>query len=102
MESVIDIDNNALDFIKQQSAVVTIRLSPRHGCCGGLANLAVAEARSPDKPERYQHHVQDGISIYIAPELANENLRVGVEGWWKLRRLYVDGVAVKSKCNADH
>lgn len=97
MDDVIDIDSDAKAFIKQQGGVVTIRLSPRHGCCGGLANLAVAEARYPNDIQHFQHHIQDDISVYIAPELANENLRVGAEGWWKLRRLYVDGVAVKSK-----
>lgn len=97
MDDVIDIDSDAKAFIKQQGGVVTIRLSPRHGCCGGLANLAVAEAHYPDDIQHFQHHNQDDISVYIAPELTNENLRVGAEGWWKLRRLYVDGVAVKSK-----
>lgn len=91
MKDVIDIDSNAVEFIKQQGGVVTVRLSPRHGCCGGLANLAVAETRLPDDVHNYQHHTQDGISIYIAPELAAQGLRIGVEGWWKLRHLYVDG-----------
>ncbi|EHJ92242.1 hypothetical protein KUC_2187 [Vreelandella boliviensis LC1] len=63
-----------------------------------MAAVAGAPAgRSPDESQRYQHHIQDDISIHIAPELANENLRIGAEGWWKLRRLYVDGVAVQSK-----
>lgn len=95
MNHVIDIDSNAVDFIKQQGGVVTVRLSPRHGCCGGLANLAVAEAHPPDAPQQLQHHIQGGISIYIAPELAAQGMRIGVEGWWKLRHLYVDGVAIQ-------
>lgn len=95
MNHVIDIDSNAVDFIKQQGGVVTVRLSPRHGCCGGLANLAVAEAHPPDAPQQFQHHIQGGISIYIAPELADQGMRIGVEGWWKLRHLYVDGVAIQ-------
>ncbi|MBR2514344.1 MAG: hypothetical protein IKE45_10040 [Halomonas sp.] len=97
MNHVIDIDNNAIDFIKQQGGVVTVRLSPRRGCCGGLANLAVAEAQPPDDPRHYHHHTQDSISIYIAPELAAQGLRIGVEGWWKLRHLYVDGADIHSK-----
>lgn len=35
MSHVIDIDSNAVAFIKQQGGSVTVRLSPRHGCCGG-------------------------------------------------------------------
>ncbi|EGP20243.1 CC/Se motif family (seleno)protein [Halomonas sp. TD01] len=91
MSHVIDVDSNAVDFITQQGGVVTVRLSTRHGCCGGLTNLAVAEARYPDDAHHYQHHTQDSISIYITPELAAQGLRIGVEGWWKLRHLYVDG-----------
>lgn len=97
MNSVIEIDDSALDFIKQQGGVITIRLSPKHGCCGGSANLAVAEARCPDETQTYLHHIQDDIAIYIVPVLTNENLRIGTEGWWKFRRLYVDGIAVQSK-----
>lgn len=96
MDNVIDISNNALDFIKQRGGIVTIRLSPRHSCCGGLTNVAVAEARYPDAPQHYQHHMQDSISIYIAPDLAAQGLRIDVEGWWKLRRLYVDGAALSA------
>ncbi|MGM0833197.1 MAG: CC/Se motif family (seleno)protein [Pseudomonadota bacterium] len=97
MKHVIEIDSDAIDFIKQQGSAVTVRLSPRHGCCGGLANLAVAEAQSPNATQHYQHHVQENISIYIAPELAHQGLRIGVEGWWKFRHLYVDGTVIQSK-----
>ncbi|RUR33910.1 hypothetical protein ELY33_01345 [Vreelandella andesensis] len=96
MSNVIDIDSNAVAFIKQQGGVVTVRLSPRHVCCGGIANLAVAEARLPDNTQHFQHHIQDDISVYITPDLAAQGLRIGVEGWWKLRHLYVDGAAIQS------
>ncbi|CAN0551593.1 unnamed protein product [Ectocarpus sp. 12 AP-2014] len=97
MDSVIDIDNSALAFIKDNGGTVTIRLSPRYGCCGGSANIAVAEAHQPDNAKQFQRHVQNDVTIYIVPELINAGLHVGVEGWWKLRHLYVDGVAAKPK-----
>jgi hypothetical protein len=96
MNHVIEIDSDAVDFIKQQGGAVTVRLSPRHGCCGGFANLAVAEAHYPEDIQHYQHHIQDSVSIYIDPGLANQGLRIGVEGWWKLRHLYVDGTALSA------
>lgn len=91
MDSVIDIDGNALDFIKQQGGIVTIRLSPKHGCCGGLANVAVAEAKQPTDPAPYQQHRYQDITLFIDPALVGQGLSVNIEGWWKLRHLYVDG-----------
>lgn len=94
MDNVIYIDSNAVDFIKQQGGVVTIRYSPRHGCCGGVTNVAVAEASSPADPSRYQHHRYKDITLFIDPMLVCQGLRVNVEGWWKLRHLYVDGLPI--------
>ncbi|MBR9906320.1 MAG: hypothetical protein GYB15_22165 [Gammaproteobacteria bacterium] len=91
MSSAIDIGSKALDFIQQRGGVLTVRLSPRHGCCGGLANVAVAEASAPKDPSLYQRHSDEDITLFIATELAYQGLRVDVEGFWKLRHLYVDG-----------
>ncbi|TVP44208.1 MAG: hypothetical protein EA345_15745 [Halomonas sp.] len=95
MKHVIDIDSQAVVYIQEKGGTVTVRLSPRHGCCGGSANIVVAEAGHPNDPKHLQRYVQDGITLYIAPELANENLHIGVDGWWKLRRLYVDGLPLQ-------
>ncbi|MDN6321664.1 MAG: hypothetical protein L0J73_03190 [Halomonas sp.] len=97
MDNVIDIDTSAAAFIKQQGGVVTVRLSPRHGCCGGLANVAVAEASAPKDPALYQRHSYRDITLFIAPELVNQGLSVNVEGWWKLRHLYVDTSPLRSR-----
>lgn len=91
MDNVIDISSNALDFIKQLGGIVTVRLSPKYGCCGGRANIAVAEASTPANPALYQRHCDEDITLFIAQELAYQGLRVDVEGFWKLRHLYVDG-----------
>ncbi|NYS79803.1 MULTISPECIES: CC/Se motif family (seleno)protein [Halomonadaceae] len=91
MLEIIDVSDAAKAFIKQQGGVVTVRLSPRHGCCGGLANVAVAEASAPKNPSLYQRHSDEDITLFIATELAYQGLRVDVEGVWKLRHLYVDG-----------
>lgn len=91
MDRVIDIDSSALDFIKQQGGVVTVRLSPKHGCCGGLVHVTVAEANQPPDPALYQHHRYQDITLFIDPTLVGQGLSVKVEGWWKLRHLYVEG-----------
>lgn len=87
MDNVIDIGSNALDFIKQQGGVVTVRLSPRYGCCGGLANVAVVEASTPAYPSIYQRHRYEGVTLFIDPALVGQGLSINVEGWWKLRHL---------------
>lgn len=65
MGSVIDIDNNALAFIKENGGAITVRLSPRHGCCGGSTNIAVAEAHQPDNAKQFQRYVQNDVTVYI-------------------------------------
>lgn len=95
MDSVIDIDNNALDFIKQHGGVVTVRFSPKHGCCGGLTNVAVAETNSPSDATLYQRHRYQNITLFIDPALAYQGLNVEVEGLWKLRHLYINGLPLQ-------
>ncbi|WP_336274327.1 CC/Se motif family (seleno)protein [Vreelandella indica] len=90
MLEIIDVSDAAKAFIKQHGGVATVRLSPRHGCCGGLANVAVAETSSPNDPAPYQRHSDQAIILFIDPALACQGLRVDVEGFWKLRHLYVE------------
>ncbi|GEN28775.1 hypothetical protein HVA01_24210 [Halovibrio variabilis] len=97
MGDAIDITSSAKAFIKQQGGVMTVRLSPRHGCCGGLANVAVAEATSPADPSLYHRHCDEDLTLFIAPALVGQGLRVDVEGFWKLRHLYVDGAALSAR-----
>ncbi|MDR5891823.1 CC/Se motif family (seleno)protein [Halomonas mongoliensis] len=87
----IAISRRAREFIQRKGGAVTVRLSPRHGCCGGMASLAVADAVAPDDPSRYRRIEQDGLTLFIAPELADEGLIVDLEGWGIFRHLYVDG-----------
>ena len=87
----IVISRRAREFIQRKGGAVTVRLSPRHGCCGGMASLAVADAVAPDDPQAYRRVGLDGLTLFIAPELADEGLQVGLEGWGIFRHLYVDG-----------
>lgn len=95
MPEIIEVSDAAKAFIKQQGGVVTVRLSPRHGCCGGLANVAVAEANIPTDPSLYQSHRYQNITLFIDPALIGQGLSINIEGWWKLRHLYVDGLTLQ-------
>ncbi|MCH4812060.1 CC/Se motif family (seleno)protein [Vreelandella neptunia] len=96
MGHVINIDSNALAFIKERGGTTTVHLSTRQECCGGSASVAVAHACHPVNPQHFHCYNQDNVTIYISPELTNENLRLGIDGWWKLRRLYIDGAPIKA------
>ncbi|WP_299312127.1 CC/Se motif family (seleno)protein [uncultured Halomonas sp.] len=91
----IAISRRAREFIQRKGSVVTVRLAPRHGCCGGMASLAVADAVEPDDPAGYRHLEREGIRVYLAPELVDEGLSVDLGGWGIFRHLYVDGAPLK-------
>ena len=95
-ENPIEITSAAAAHINGNGGVVTVRLAPRHGCCGGVASLAIAETRAPDVPADYVSFDLGNIRLFMAHELVGEGLRIDCEGWWKLRRLYVDGAAVQT------
>lgn len=95
MDDAIEITSSAKAFIRQQGGVVTVRFSPRYGCCGGSASVAVAEASSPADPSPYQRYCDQAITLFIDPALAHQRLRVDIEGFWKLRHLYVDGASAR-------
>ncbi|HBM27363.1 hypothetical protein NH398_06635 [Halomonas sp. CnH100-B] len=96
MNPIIDIEETAAAFIKQQGGVVTVRCSPRHGCCGGTSRIAIAETHAPDDTSAFESHFLEGVWLWVAPELARQGLRLRVEGWWKLQRLFVDGAPLRA------
>ncbi|MGQ4877428.1 CC/Se motif family (seleno)protein [Billgrantia sp. LNSP4103-1] len=89
----IEVTARAREWLQQQGGVATLRLSPRHGCCGGGADIAVAEAGPPDAPARYTRLELEGLTLYIDPTLIDQGLRVDVEGFLGLRHLFVDGAS---------
>jgi hypothetical protein len=87
----LDVTARAREWLQEKGGVATVRLSPRHGCCGGGANIAVAEAHAPDKPERYTRLAFEGITLYIDPTLVDQGLQVDVEGFLGIKKLFVEG-----------
>ncbi len=81
----------ARDWVRRHGGVLTLRATPRHGCCGGRAALPAAEARAPDAPEDYAVDNIDGVTVYRAQALAEGPYRIDLEGFWRWRRLTVEG-----------
>ncbi len=81
----------AVDHLAGRSLV--LRVSPRHGCCGGQALLPVAEVGPPARPADY-HTLQAGeVTCFVDPRLTD-----AVAGWTvdtigigRWRRLHLDG-----------
>ncbi|SFT84091.1 CC/Se motif family (seleno)protein [Halomonas saccharevitans] len=87
----IEVSDRAREWLKRKGGVGTVRLSPRHGCCGGRADIAVAEARTPDAPEHFTRLEREDVVLYIDPMLVDQSLTLDVEGFRGLRHLFVDG-----------
>lgn len=70
---------------------MTLRASPRHGCCGGHAAVPVAEAGSPKAREDYTEQEIDGVRVHLQRGLDSGPYRIELEGFLSLRRLVVVG-----------
>ncbi|MDT8878548.1 CC/Se motif family (seleno)protein [Halomonas saccharevitans] len=90
----IEISDRAREWLRKHGGVAMVRLSPRHGCCGGRADIAVAEARTPDAPEYFTRLERDDVVLYIDPTLVDQGLTLDVEGFRGLRHLFVDGASL--------
>lgn len=92
------IDAGAVDWIQRHGGVVTLRRSPRHGCCGGTALLPVAETRTPATIDDWIKRQIDGVTVYIDRDLAarTEPLTIRAEGFRQWRRLFVENHATQS------
>jgi len=89
----IEVTPRAREWLRRKGGVATVRLSPRHGCCGGRADIAVAEARPPDWPERYVRLELEGVTLHVDSTLVDQQLTVDVEGFLGLGHLFVAGAS---------
>lgn len=81
-------------YLQRQGGALTIRSSPRHGCCGGTVALPVAEAGAPRDPAAYEVEEHEGVRVYIERDLrdaADGPLQIALEGFGPWRRLWVSG-----------
>ena len=65
----IRITPEARRWLDDHGGEVTLRPSPRHGCCGGTAEVPVAEARRPDRPEDYDAVQVEGVRVHVSRTL---------------------------------
>ncbi len=81
-----------------------IRVSPRHGCCGGHALLPVAEVGTPDDPDGYRTEAVDGVVCFIDPTLGDDlgDWTIEVYGIGRWKRLQIDGAEGLDPVTHDH
>lgn len=87
------IDAKSAAYIRTQGAALTIRQSPRHGCCGGTVLLPIAELGSPPSAAGWHVYQQEGISIYLSGDLAlaeGAQLRIGVDRLLGLHNVWLE------------
>lgn len=89
--SELTISAAACTWLQQNGGVLTVRLSVRHGCCGGSAAVPVAEARRPDDERQFLKADVGGVKTLIAPELRDVPLSIDIDGVRGLCRLSVQG-----------
>ncbi|WP_018864025.1 CC/Se motif family (seleno)protein [Thioalkalivibrio sp. ARh3] len=81
----------AREWLAGQGGEVVLRLSKRHGCCGGQAAVPVAEPGAPRNADGHSEREIDGIRVHLADGLGRGPYRIDVEGLFRWRRLVVEG-----------
>ena len=82
----------ATQWVADRGGALTLRASPRHGCCGGTASLPVAEPGRPDDPADWSMRTVDGVAVYLDRALTGQEgpFIVRAEGFLGWRRLFVE------------
>jgi hypothetical protein len=87
----------ATAYLERHGSALTIRSSPRHGCCGGTVGVPVAEPGSPADTAAFDALESDGVRVYVERGLVTSDddpITVGVDGFGPLRRLWVQGLDI--------
>ena len=88
----VTVTPEAAAFARARGGALTLRRTPRHGCCGGTVSLAVAEAAAPPDPAGFARHDFDDLAVFVEPGLTDEGpLSVGLDRLLGLRSLFVEG-----------
>src|SRR5690554_1551613 len=88
----IQIHSDAKQYIVEHGGHAYVRPSPRHGCCGGTANVPVVNLGRPRAMSEYRSVQTDGIIVHIHEEIVfSKSLVVGVGGFGRWKRLWVEG-----------
>ncbi len=91
----LTLSGDAIAYLAEHGRAVTVRSSPRHGCCGGTVAVPIAEVGAPVSTADYEVFESHGISVYLAADLASaarDQVAIGVEGFGPWRMLAVFGL----------
>lgn len=92
----ISFDPEALALLKEQhGAAVTIRPTPRHGCCGGNVLVPVVEPGRPGDQQDWERFERDGVQIFVDPGLdipEGAALRIGMDKLFLWHRFWIEGL----------
>lgn len=91
----ITLTDDARDFLAGHQNALTLRTSPRHGCCGGTVFLPIVEPGRTRGSEAWPVIEQDDIRIYVEPGLtvpAHTELRVDIDRLLLMTRLWIEGL----------
>lgn len=92
----VDLTPEAAAYVRQRGGALTLRHSPRHGCCGGTVALPIVEVGAPRSASAYSRRelgTEAGpVLLFVAPELlAREGpLRIGLDRLFGLTALYAE------------
>jgi hypothetical protein len=94
----IIISDEAAEYVRRRGGALTLRRTPRHGCCGGSVSVPIAEASTPPESSgyaRYELGPPGGtITLFAQPDLGTSStgpLRVGLDRLLGFASLYVEG-----------
>ena len=104
----VEITPGAVAYVRERGGALTLRQTPRHGCCGGTVALPVAERSAPRDAAGYVRRdletpcgpvalfVERGLDAASDDDASGDTdrsggLRVGLDRLFGLRSLYVEG-----------
>jgi len=93
----IDISSEAAEHIRQRGGVLTLRASPRHGCCGGRVEMPIVELATPES-EGFVREDRGEVTLFVEAPLAEslrEPVRVGLDKMLGLKKLFVEGAPAR-------
>ena len=94
----VSISPSARKFMQaHQIDCVTFKLKEMEpaGCCVGIVKEIEPSFDRPPNTDRYRHFQAEGKDIYIYRDIKIiGSLRVTTEGFWKMRRLALNGVTI--------
>lgn len=86
----VTVTPEAAAFVRARGGALTLRRTPRHGCCGGTVALAVAEPEAPPDATAFACHDLGDLTLYVEPDLDGP-LRVGLDRLLGFASLFVEG-----------